>query len=1059
MDRWSQLSMSEKSDLMSLYIRNGIRSLEEIKKHYNSYQVGGPVSEKTPNFVQRFNEGNKRDIPFQGGHATHLLSYAERDGKYYVYPEVQPTDYNNSNSPLQYYGRDWRVAFDRAYDNNDYLEFDTEEAARNYSENYKKVPSTGAVLNGRNRGNYNILDYMRGFATGGQMNTDGPDDPEEDKIYAARPLKEVQIFGQRNPVQADILQQHLDNVNSFYYNDVVPRLQREHQGLKTKADINFPYLNIEDIDFNPIWLGKGKAAAYVNQIFPSKIHSYETPEVRHFDEDMAHENSHRWQFEYPKRDKQYEDKSKEMLRQAYGNYTNKFRNTYKSLPAFTVFGPNRNLINIEYEADNRAVRYNIWRDYRDLYHRTPTIEELDKYIDEIPALDLYKKYIKPSGYLDVYSKPPAKKDERYRDFYKSEMEDFEENVQKVREALKHVAQNDTTEDTVHYAALGGHLYQDGGPDGSKEDKNNKGHVTFGTYDEYGNIIPMYHLNQVNVGATQPYRTPEQEAQVTRERNMYFDAMRHFNYGNQNAEGLKETYAKYPELRSYLKRIGMSENDFMSAATGRDYETNSYERERTRQFNKDIQKAETDRANTFMQAVQHQNPNDQKLAAIMTGILGGVTGTGILSGAGLLDGVVSGASKVLTNPIVDAGLTVHGAITAPNNIKEGISELQEGRYGAGALDLGMTALDLLGAGQLVTRTGRMLSPAYRAKHAYNAVAPVGYQGVKDKAKSWLRDMWYNEPVNLKNPKWYREGKDNPGSITGNLQGIDNSDVRLGVTGTADYITPGTKNADRIADEARLDAWAIYNGLEPQYGTYIKNADGTYSYDLARIRRISNDTWNPAYTPDNIPSNIKLSAGNGQDFVTGAGGGLTDFRILGTDTHGNGIMRIEDVWDLHPFSRSSDVLSKRIQKKLFPNWEEKFANPMFEKAARVLDWGLSHNSKRIANLGNKMFDASDKPLFGLLEKIDDKMKNFEVGKLTGGKPFKMSTNIKYHLEDPLLSRLETDELGNISFDSGKRVLHYGFTPDYIANIKPIEKDLYNAYDLGILKDMLKNITKEK
>ena len=93
-------------------------------------------------------------------------------------------------------------------------------------------------------------------------------------------------------------------------------------------------------------------------------------------------------------------------------------------------------------------------------------------------------------------------------------------------------------------------------DESKEDKNNKGHVTFGTYDEYGNIIPMYHLNQVNVGATQPYRTPEQEAQVTRERNMYFDAMRHFNYGNQDAEGLKETYAKYPELRSYLKRISM-----------------------------------------------------------------------------------------------------------------------------------------------------------------------------------------------------------------------------------------------------------------------------------------------------------------------------------------------------------------------------------------------------------------------------------------------------------------------------------------------------------------------
>lgn len=169
MNRWDELSLKEKSQLLGIYVSKGYSDLASIINHYNSYQVGGPIRSKTPNFVQRFNEGNKRDIPFQGGYATHLLSYAERDGKYYVYPEVQPTDYNNSNSPLQYYGRDWRVAFDRAYDNNDYLEFDTEEAARNYSENYKKVPSTGAVLNGMNRGNYNILDYMRGFATGGSL--------------------------------------------------------------------------------------------------------------------------------------------------------------------------------------------------------------------------------------------------------------------------------------------------------------------------------------------------------------------------------------------------------------------------------------------------------------------------------------------------------------------------------------------------------------------------------------------------------------------------------------------------------------------------------------------------------------------------------------------------------------------------------------------------------------------------------------------------------------------------------------------------------------------------
>jgi hypothetical protein len=54
-DRWSQLSLKDKSDLMSLYIQNGISSLEEIKKHYNSfadgghlYQDGGPDDDEPP---------------------------------------------------------------------------------------------------------------------------------------------------------------------------------------------------------------------------------------------------------------------------------------------------------------------------------------------------------------------------------------------------------------------------------------------------------------------------------------------------------------------------------------------------------------------------------------------------------------------------------------------------------------------------------------------------------------------------------------------------------------------------------------------------------------------------------------------------------------------------------------------------------------------------------------------------------------------------------------------------------------------------------------------------
>ena len=42
-DRWSQLSMQQKADLIKLYIESGITDIGSIKKDYNSFDDGGPV--------------------------------------------------------------------------------------------------------------------------------------------------------------------------------------------------------------------------------------------------------------------------------------------------------------------------------------------------------------------------------------------------------------------------------------------------------------------------------------------------------------------------------------------------------------------------------------------------------------------------------------------------------------------------------------------------------------------------------------------------------------------------------------------------------------------------------------------------------------------------------------------------------------------------------------------------------------------------------------------------------------------------------------------------------
>lgn len=66
-DRWSALSMSERADLIKLYVNNGVTSLDAIKKDYNSFAPGGPIevdeygypADITPAIVTQDPEFNK----------------------------------------------------------------------------------------------------------------------------------------------------------------------------------------------------------------------------------------------------------------------------------------------------------------------------------------------------------------------------------------------------------------------------------------------------------------------------------------------------------------------------------------------------------------------------------------------------------------------------------------------------------------------------------------------------------------------------------------------------------------------------------------------------------------------------------------------------------------------------------------------------------------------------------------------------------------------------------------------------------------------------------------
>ena len=136
---------------------------EQVKEHevFPKYQNGGIVrsmeelidyaNKQNPRFVQRFKEPTLRTIPGKDGQVmSHVLGYAEDNGKTYVYPQVQEID-----NKLKYFD-DWKEAFDTALKNQNVLEMSPEEAEL-FTTNYKKYyPSFKEYINKKENGG--ILD-------------------------------------------------------------------------------------------------------------------------------------------------------------------------------------------------------------------------------------------------------------------------------------------------------------------------------------------------------------------------------------------------------------------------------------------------------------------------------------------------------------------------------------------------------------------------------------------------------------------------------------------------------------------------------------------------------------------------------------------------------------------------------------------------------------------------------------------------------------------------------------------------------------------------------------
>lgn len=156
-NKWDELSLTEKSEIMRQAVANGITDLNEIRQTYNEYADGGnmdnppnqlpevevtaqypyeqrvidTMNNSSPEFLERLRNNDRRSIHNPDGtSSTHVLGSADN----IVFPEIMDVNgklIDNRSMP-------WQSAMRYAIKNNDYTEFPTESDARYFGEHYKK---------------------------------------------------------------------------------------------------------------------------------------------------------------------------------------------------------------------------------------------------------------------------------------------------------------------------------------------------------------------------------------------------------------------------------------------------------------------------------------------------------------------------------------------------------------------------------------------------------------------------------------------------------------------------------------------------------------------------------------------------------------------------------------------------------------------------------------------------------------------------------------------------------------------------------------------------------
>ena len=305
------------------------------------------------------------------------------------------------------------------------------------------------------------------------------------------------------------------------------------------------------------------------------------------------------------------------------------------------------------------------------------------------------------------------------------------------------------------------------------------------------------------------------------------------------------------------------------------------------------------------------------------------------------------------------------------IKNGTDEIS--RFDGMPLVRGLSAADPVGAfivgnavlnkplsyvaGKTFNALRQVLVPSNRAAHVYVNVSPNSYYGHTSEIKGAVKDMLKGRKADISKPKW-----------------------KIKDSYKDSYLPQYDEEvANNIGNTFRDAAWKKYLGVSDGSPYYVKNKNGTWSYSLDEIENLTKDgiKFGQWYSPTEKPVVVG-------DFLTSAGGNLS----LKVDKFSNNLGGIKDLkrytfkdrWDLHPFSRDGGTISKRVGRSIGLLKGHESVNEATGNFVR----------NRLGNYIKPLKKVPD-PKLKVIEKIDNFGRNFEIGKVLGGKPFDMETKV--------------------------------------------------------------------